>query len=231
MKLKISTTCISATPILGYTNILIAAFGYESRAALYTKSFIDLYGLKDYLIVDFQDFKIGLGRKKNEQFLSDMGIQTLEITSADYDLFIEKVEAKINSVRALNCQPIAIHVDYSCMPRSWYCGLATRLAKFIKPNEDQLLLWYTPGLYNPNAFEPSGIDDFDVFLGQASLSPSARTHILGLGFESVRAQAILTVIDPEYMICYYAHPGLEAVMNPKMSMVEGEQRNPKRLPK
>jgi hypothetical protein len=25
--------------------------------------------------------------------------------------------------------------------------------------------------------------------------------------------------------------GLEAVMNPKMSMVEGEQRNPKRLPK
>lgn len=41
--------------------------------------------------------------------------------------------------------------------------------------------------------------------GKASLLPEKRTHIFGLGYDSVRTQGIISILDPEYIIVCEAH--------------------------
>lgn len=188
-------------------HIVAAAFGYESRALEFTDAYLKKCPRPVFAVANFSDLKEGEGRAKNDKFLAEQNINAINISSQQYEDFKGYVDEILSQSRTDKNKSITVYLDYSCMPRSWYCNLSVYLLKTLLPG-DALQLWYTPGKYNKKAFSPSGIDDFDVFSGQASLSPVSRTHILGLGFESVRAQAILAVVDPEYLVCFYADPGV-----------------------
>lgn len=206
MKIDISPICRN-THQANCRHILIAAFGYESRAAEYTKKYSDQYPKGESALVSFSDYVTGDGRQSNDIFLQSQKLDSICICSNEYDRYVEFIDDKLKTLQASTNQ-ICIHVDYSCMPRSWYCSLIRHLTISLRIG-DQIEAWYTPGHYNEKAFSPTGIEDFDVFDGIASLRPRARTHILGLGFESGRTQAIMSVIDPKFIVCYYAHPGVD----------------------
>lgn len=188
-------------------DLAIAAFGYESRASVFCSKLRAIRPKADFILVDYQDLRNGPGFEKNQAFLRAFGHPVVAVASIDYEIFVRNVSERIAEQRAKRPGRLTLHLDYSCMPRNWYCRLAVWLIDQLGANES-LQLWYTPGEYSPKAFSPSGIDDFDVFSGQASVRAIRRTHIVGLGFEGTRTGAILSVVDPEYLICFYADPGV-----------------------
>ena len=91
------------------------------------------------------------------------------------------------------------------MPRSWYCRINSLLKNTINNNMEAIFC-YTEGIY-PNHGEPfptAGIDSFSVFCGQASLNPIRRTHLLAIGYDMIRSQAISAILDPEKYIAVIA---------------------------
>lgn len=59
---------------------------------------------------------------------------------------------------------ITVHIDYSSMPRSWYCKLPILLEKIIRKT-DKIYFWYTEGDYpaSHEEYPSSGIDAFSFF--------------------------------------------------------------------
>ncbi len=102
---------------------------------------------------------------------------------------------------------IRVHIDYSSMPRSWYCRLPIKLAKLLDKN-DKVYFWYVEGEY-PVAYDeyPSaGIDSFTFFSGKPTLrTDNKRVHILSLGYDTIRTQALVSILDPESMIACNAY--------------------------
>ncbi len=99
---------------------------------------------------------------------------------------------------------IIIHIDYSSMPRSWYCRIPETLEEVLQ-EEDKSFFWYVEGKY-PEDYEeyPSaGIDSFSLFSGQPSLRTEAkRVHVIALSYDTIRTQAMITILDPDsFIVC------------------------------
>lgn len=104
-------------------------------------------------------------------------------------------------------ETVTVHIDYSSMPRSWYCKLPMLLHKIIR-NTDKVFFWYSEGDY-PSTHEEypsSGIDSFSFFSGKPSLQvEKSRVHVVALGYDIIRTQAILSITDPSYLVSCYAY--------------------------
>ncbi len=105
----------------------------------------------------------------------------------------------------MNREHINIHIDYSSMPRSWYCSLPLLLFEKFK-HKSKLFFWYSEGVYSINAAYPSSsLKGFQHFSGYPSLPiDRKRIHILSLGLDSIRTQAIISIVDPEMLVLCYA---------------------------
>lgn len=102
---------------------------------------------------------------------------------------------------------IVVHIDYSSMPRGWYCKLPILLKNVLR-SEDKVYFWYSEGEY-PESYQSyprAGIDAFSFFSGRPSLQiDNNRIHVLGLGFDVIRTQAILSITDPSCLVSCYAY--------------------------
>jgi len=193
--------------------LFVTTSGYESRNTHWlskTESAISVDSRTQHLVIGFREFADALHRPDNDRFYRD---RTLPVQIADAEeglVFCEDIDKAIKAVlSAANNEPIEVHVDYSCMPRLWYCSLPELLLKILRPH-DRAFLWYTPGEYPDAEYPTAGIEDFKLFSGRPSLNPPARTHIFGLGFDRVRSQAIWSVIDPQNLVCFYADPAIKS---------------------
>jgi len=100
-----------------------------------------------------------------------------------------------------------IHIDYSSMPRSWYCRLPILLKRTIRKT-DKVYFWYVEGEYpaSHEEYPSSGIDAFSFFSGKPSLQiENNRIHVVALGYDVIRTQAILSITDPSYLVACYAY--------------------------
>ncbi|MGV8080006.1 MAG: hypothetical protein AB2L22_08115 [Syntrophales bacterium] len=159
-----------------------------------------------YLILGFDDYRQTLKRPDNDKFFMEKGL-SVRIPQDEgknpLEVVKEFVAARISDSGET---PVEVHVDYSSMPRSWYCNLPFLLSTEVRA-QDKLFFWYTPGQYPKTEYPTAGVDDFKVFSGRPSLNPEKRYHFLGLGFDKIRSHAICSVLDPANLVCFYASPG------------------------
>lgn len=196
-----------------HRRLVVTTSGYEARNRYWLQQTVKTLQAGDrlqHLVIGFREFADALSRPANDQFYRGMGLTIEPADASEGKRFRELVVQRI--VQLLDVakdDPIEVHVDYSCMPRLWYCDLPCLLLNALRPH-DKAFLWYTPGEYPDVDYPTAGVEDFRVFSGRPSLNPRVRTHIFGLGFDRVRSQAIWSVLDPQNLVCFYADPAVKA---------------------
>lgn len=191
-------------------SVFICAIGYEHRSySLFEKNQRNL-DVANTMILIFDDYEKVQHTMCNVEKIKNLGFLTKTVNYNSYDLVLNEIIEFLDS-KVRESKSLEIHIDYSSMPRSWYCKLPLAIHEFLRKN-DVVFFWYVEGEY-PDSYErfPSaGIDNFSVFSGRPSLKANNnRTHILGLGYDFIRSQAISTVIDPSFLVACYAYPSLE----------------------
>ncbi|MDP1990896.1 MAG: hypothetical protein Q8K00_07710 [Syntrophales bacterium] len=193
--------------------LFIVTSGYEARSIRWVERTLDDHTPSDkasYVVVGFKDFPATLSRPRNDQFYRKRGLEPSLESSEQQEALLERINVAVVKLLAESAgEPIEVHVDYSCMPRLWYCRLPLLLEKVLR-RQDRVYFWYTPGRYPETEYPTAGVEDFHVFSGRPSLGAAYRTHIFGLGFDSTRSQAIWSIIDPQNLVCFYADPVFES---------------------
>ena len=205
--------------------LFIATSGYEARNIYWIEKILAepaLKGNASFLVVGFEDFPADLSRPQNDEFYRENGLDLFLVNSGNQEEFLQRVSRAIEKLLADSTgKPVEVHVDYSCMPRLWYCRLPLLIEKALR-RQDEAYFWYTLGIYPETEYPTAGVEDFHVFSGKPSLGASFRTHIFGLGFDRTRSQAIWSIIDPQNLICFYADPPAKPEY---VDRVEDDNRN------
>lgn len=187
-------------------DLYIFALGYEHRS----------YFLYDQLQKQFPSVKPIVFVFDDYRNYPDTAEKIQELKLKEIPFFIKnycdghKVQEKILALIAEHIEQrnsATIHIDYSSMPRSWYCKLPTLLKTIIR-HTDKVYFWYSEGEY-PSSHEEypsSGIDSFSFFSGKPSLQiDNNRIHVVALSYDVIRTQAILSIADPSYLVACYAY--------------------------
>lgn len=194
----------------GATTICIFAVGYESRSIhLYENKFKGKFS--KYICLHFGDADKYEVAQSNIKLITDDDIVPIEITYSD-NLGVTKLIQQELTDFIDNGDRICVHVDYSSMPRGWYTRLPVAINSCLRTC-DESFFWYAHGQYEDNVeyYPSAGIDQISVYKGIATLRPvNNRTHVLGLGYDCVRSQAIFSVLDPSYLVVCYTHPAHDA---------------------
>lgn len=128
-------------------------------------------------------------------------------TYDDYE-FAEKAIKEFISQRIANKEnSVTIHIDYSSMPRKWYCSFPSVILSMIG-NNDSLFFWYVDGEYPDDYinYPSAGIHSFVHFSGKPTLrSNSKRLHVISLSYDIIRTQATISLLDPDSMVMCAAY--------------------------
>lgn len=189
--------------------LFVVASGYESRSrALAEKVLVSSHSANaTFLVYGFTEYKEMGSRQENDMFYGKNKLDVIPCSANDADSFLGSLDKAVTSIANTPNIQLEVHIDYSCMPRKWYCNIPLLLSRVLRANH-RAYMWYTPGVYPKPEYPTAGIHDFTVSSGHPSLSPSFRTHLFGLGFDKVRSAAIHSVLDPEHLICFYADPAV-----------------------
>lgn len=197
-------------------NIFVFAIGYEDRSIeIFSKHFANSKARIIGLL--FDDYRKHKSTRRNLEKVLKYSIAPFNMEYHKHQYIVDLVSDAV--IEAKNeCEIIHIHFDYSSMPRNWYCNFAKDVHKILSLN-DRVYFWYSQGKY-PKSNLPwpnAGIEDFVVFNGRASLRPkNNRSHIFGMGFDSARAQAICSVLDPNYLVLTYSYASNDEKMRKKI---------------
>jgi hypothetical protein len=185
--------------------------GYESRSTYWTQKVYESFSPSENNVwnsLGFTDQKDHLHRPSNDAFYNNKQIDIRDFPVDDdvgVGLYVRNVIEK--AVKKHPNAQIEVHVDYSSMPRIWYCWLIGEIESVIRKT-DRVYFWYSAGIYEGIEYPTAGFSDFSLFSGKPSLNPKNRTHIFGLGFDRIRASAIYRVLDPKNLVCFLADPGI-----------------------
>lgn len=190
-------------------DLFICAIGFEERSIFQIENLSrrNLLSTKNVLCFSFKDNRTDIS-ERNSCEVNAIGISPIDIEKDNICLLLENI---IRRIQLLFCEigsdAINIHVDYSSMPRSWYSTIFLQLIREAR-RQDKVYFWYSHGDYTEDIKHCSnaGADDFVIFSGKASIKPRNRSHILGLGYDTVKSDAIRTVVDPSTLIVCYTYP-------------------------
>lgn len=192
---------------VSYNNcMLVVVSGYESRST-YLAHLIHnrdaLHKFAKILVLGFAGHKDNPRRIENDIWYKSVGQSIVQLTSDHSDEALKLIVKSANElIEKSPDKSVRVHLDYSSMPRSWYCNIARTLPNSLRLL-DCLSMWYCHGNYQEAQLPTAGVDDFVRYAGKPSLAANTRTHILGIGFDFVRSSAIKTVLDPQEMIVFY----------------------------
>ena len=179
--------------------------GYESRSSHWCRTVLSegvhlqTLGLK---ALGFTDRKDQGSRRANDEYYGSLNIKVEEFSGFDQTAVVSFVRRLLlNQIGKDPRSTIQLNIDYSSMPRSWYCGLFQLAIGLLRP-QDRLHMWYCGGLYTDTQFPTAGVSDFGLFSGRPTINPIVRTHVCGLGFDRIRASAIYRVLDPQNLVCF-----------------------------
>lgn len=188
-------------------DVYIFAVGYEHRSYYIYDLVKEKLAASNTIIFVFDDY---LNHTHVSQKISEIEkCREFDIDIVNYSTskYVHKKVLKLITEKISQCDSITVHIDYSSMPRSWYCELPLLLRDLLR-DKDKINFWYSEGAY-PDSYEefPSaGIEAFSFFAGKPSLQVDRnRIHILALGYDVVRTQAIISIIDPDYFVACYAY--------------------------
>lgn len=197
--------------------LFLCAIGYEQRSTFLLsilKKFLPPENIFCIFFDDYEKHKHSL--QAFEEFKST-GVNIHIIKYSEYDKVINLL-AKIVEQTQKNKEPFSLHIDYSSMPRVWYCRIPNYMYNHLQ-STNYAHFWYSEGHYltDSERFPSAGVNNFTVFSGKPSLSANNhRSHIFGLGFDHIRSQAILSVIDPSFLIVCYSFPPADKSVEEKI---------------
>lgn len=179
-------------------DILICAFGYESRSLYLYEKNKKTRNSNNTLVFQNEETRLSKDIEKR-------GIQVVPCHYNEPEKCIREIELFIKK-RENEDSELSIHVDYSFMPRSWYCSLPPHMFKAY--SNSKKYFWYTAGEY-PHFklnYPSAGIDDISVFAGTALPAiDEKRFHVMGLGFDSIRTETVKSIVEPDSLIACYAY--------------------------
>jgi hypothetical protein len=193
--------------------LFVCALGYEERSFYLLGRNLDTRNINNTLVFQFGDFDQNSLSAEIEKYISQLPKgHLIKVSYGEYKIIQESVIAFLESQVNNNlCNDnICLHIDYSSMPRSWYCNLPT----FIESNKSSLPMhldikfWYVAGDYPQtyNNYPTAGISNFSVFSGNVLPKiDSRRTHLVALSYDAKRTQGILSITEPELLIVCYAY--------------------------
>lgn len=200
-------------------SFFICSVGYEER------SFYILNKIKKdldnrYMVFAFSEF-INMTNKPKR--IIDEHINKKNIVDISYDeieVFFEKIKFLIMEFKEKH-DKIELHIDYSYMPRQWYCKLPRFLLGLLS-NEDEVFFWYSEGIYPKNFkdYPTAGIDSFIYFSGKTSLRTNLkRTHLLSLSYDIIRTEGVVSILDPENFIVCCAYDSDSIIIKQNVSKI------------
>ena len=145
---------------------------------------------------------------KNE-LISELKKKEIAIINCSYadSNLVQQTIANFYQEKITTHGHIQLHIDYSSMPRSWYCSIPMYMSSIINAGST-LFFWYNTGRY-PRSYKnyPSAaIDSISVFSGLSLPAIDIkRYHIMGLGLDSIRTETVKTIVEPDLLICCYAY--------------------------
>lgn len=202
---------------------LICAIGYEERSSFVLEKLMSYFPPESIICFFFDDYLKHEHSKRKYDELTTKGIMPVVLSYGNHVEFISVLERKLLPGLAAD-KVNTVHVDYSSMPRGWYCKMPYLFSINMRVN-DQIYFWYTEGDYQIDGagYPSAGINDFTVFSGIATLRPSNnRSHVFGLGYDPVRIQAICTVVDPNYLVVCYSHPSSDKIIADRVRSLNEE---------
>ena len=202
--------------------IFVFALGYEERSIeIFNKYFKDESIPKlCFLFKDYEKHEIP---KQNKGEVEIKAVEPIEVEYKDYDSVISYFKKAVLELKTCSGR-VNIHIDYSSMPRSWYCRLSFE-ALGILDKDDKVFFWYSKGIYveQGGSLPSAGVEDVEVLVGKPSLRPTNnRSHIFGLGLDYLRSQAIYSVLDPAYLVNAYSHSSKDNTMRDEVLKVNSD---------
>jgi len=183
------------------SDLFICALGYETRSWFLLEQNLLTRNKENTLI-----FCLEKHIQANNIFeeLAKKQIKIIESKYNEVNIWKNQLEIFLQSYSNKN---IDIHFDYSSMPRSWYCSFPLMLSKFIN-EEKKSSFWYVSGNYPSeySNYPSAGIDSISVFSGLSlPVVDIKRFHIIGLGYDYIRTETMISIIEPESLISCYAY--------------------------
>ncbi len=181
--------------------LFVFSCGYEKRSMaqfLYLQDKAGAYDI-NYLCFSFTSFKQSASRPENDEILSNYSIDPIELEPTDwegawghlYDYLHNKLDGEAQ-----------IYIDYSSMPRNWYCMLAKKL--ILGELGQTASLVYSHGKYFDSQYPCVGYGEFHKFSGRPEITSTKEVNIFGLGFDSIRTHGVWTFLDPQISIAVIA---------------------------
>lgn len=184
-------------------DIFICSFGYESRSMALYKNIKSVISQNNTLVFVFDDYqKYDYIVNQIDEVINE---KEIIIVKVKYESVIEVCNTikRMIQVKTQEEEAVTVHIDYSSMPRKWYCRLPLLLRSNLR-EQDKVFFWYVAGTYpvNYEAYPSAGIDSFAV-LGKPSLRiGTKRMHVIGLSYDAVRTSAMISILDPDsYITC------------------------------
>lgn len=147
--------------------------------------------------------------------LRSKGFLVIECSYTDSKIVSEKIVSTALEKDGASPKNSQIHIDYSAMPRSWYCTILLQLGS-IQLQKFSTCFWYTAGDYprTHKRYPSAAIDSISVFSGVSLPTVDiSRYHIMGIGFDGVRTETVKSIIEPDNLICCYAYnPNHESIL-------------------
>jgi hypothetical protein len=190
---------------LKVTDLFICVLGYEPRSRFLFEENIDSRDHKNTLV-----FRLDNG-KHIQKCLTKIKSKNIQLIDCEYK-DSEKVHQHICNFleqKLLEDNKTSLCIDYSSMPRSWYCPLPFSLSNSFSKNVG-ITFYYVAGDYPDRTenFPTAGIDSISVFSGLSLPAVDIdRFHIMGLGYDRSRTETVKSIIEPDLLItCYVYNP-------------------------
>lgn len=176
-------------------DILICAIGFESRSKYLFELFSKKINKDNIFVIYFRDF----GDDAVTKYIDNNRLNAGEIFVTKYNE-IQSVCDQIISFIENRKSHNKVYIDYSSMPRTLYCKLPILLENHSVANAEFL---YVVGQYpeDYSTYPSAGIESFSK-IGNPSLRNSKRLHIIGVGYDKIRTEALLSILNPDsYAVC------------------------------
>lgn len=182
-------------------DLFVCCVGNEQRSSYLLNQVSNIIPCENMLIFTFDNL-LNYSKENKlivEKFKKSSSVGNYEHAKDAQQLIIQFLKKHIESSLS-----VTIHIDYSSMPRSWYCSLPSMIESIMR-KDDRVNFWYVVGEYPDDytVYPSAGIRSFSLFSGRTSLrTDKKRTHAICLSYDTIRTQAILSMLDPdEYIAC------------------------------
>lgn len=195
-------------------DLFIACVGYEDRSSYIYNKLKPKLNTDNLLLFAVNDFKNYPHSKAIMEEANALGEKCCIVEYNKSELVHKTIIQRVQEIIS-NCNDARIHIDYSSMPRGWYCKLPELLSPILS-NKCSVYFWYAEGEYKllDSEYPTVGINSYVLYSGKPSLSDRKCTHFIGVGYDSIRTNGIISLLNPESVVtCAANNPDRKDVLN------------------